>query len=333
MKKLLPLCILLAAFSLHAQTFTLTLAANQPAIGDTNRTYVIDTTAQGNINASTGGPNITWNLSSLNVIGGPATTAWIDPSGVPSATAYPGCSIVSQQGTLYSYYKTVSSPSTQLEFMGVTSSSLNMNFTNTAIYARYPFAFTNNITDNFSGNFTFSLSGSASGSGTTVADATGTLILPSGTYNDVLKIRSSQTTTLNAGFINGTIKQTIYSFYHASQKYPLLSVNYQTITVAGSPTVTAIVNGNANNFTVGLKELKADEASLQVYPNPATQALNIQMLSPLQPAGIKILDQIGREIYSGEFNAKIDISKWNSGMYYLEIKTAKGTVTRKFIKE
>jgi hypothetical protein len=333
MKKLLPLYILFAAFTSNAQTFTLTQAANEPVIGDSSRTYVIDTTAQGNINAGNGGINITWNLSSLNATGGPATTTWLDPTSVPSATAYPGCTIVSKQGSVYSYYKAVSSPSTQLEFMGVTSTSLNMNFTNTAIYQRYPFAFSNNLTDNFSGNFTFSLSGTANGSGTTVAEGTGTLILPSGTYNNVLKIRSSQSTTLNAVFINGTIKQTIYSFYHSSQKYPLLSVNYQTITVAGSPTVSAIVNGNANNFTVGLKELKADEASLQVYPNPATQALNIQMLSPLKPTGMRIVDQSGHEIYSGEFSAKTDISKWNAGMYYLEIKTAKGTVTRKFIKE
>jgi len=332
MKKLLPLFILFA-FSSRSQTFTLTQAANEPAIGDTSRTYLIDTTAQGNINASTGGPNITWNLTALNAMGGAATTAWLDPTSVPSATAYSGCTIVSKQGSLYSYYKAVSSPSTQLEFMGVTSSSLNMNLSNTAIYQRYPFAFTYYVTDTYSGNFTFSLSGTASGGGTVVADGTGTLILPSGTYNDVLKIRSSQSTTLTAFPISGTIKQTVYSFYHASQKYPLLSVNYQTITVAGSPTVTAIVNGNANNFTVGLKELKADEISLILYPNPATQALNIQIQSPVQPVSMKILDQVGREIYSGEFSAKTDISKWSAGMYYVEIRTDKGMATRKFIKQ
>jgi hypothetical protein len=333
MKKLLPLFILFA-FSSRSQTFTLTQAANEPAIGDTSRTYLVDTTAQGNINASTGGPNITWNLTALNAMPGAATTAWLDPTAAPSATAYSGCTIVSKQGSLYSYYKAVSSPSTQLEFMGVTSSSLNMNLSNTAIYQRYPFAFTNNLTDNFSGNFTFSLSGTASGSGTVVADGTGTLILPSGTYNNVLKIRSSQTTTLTAFPLSGTIRQTVYSFYHASQKYPLLSVNYQTIAITGSgSTVTAIVNGNANNFAVGLKELKADEVSLSVYPNPATQALNIQIQSPVQPVSMKILDQVGREIYSGEFNGKTDISKWSAGMYYIEIKTDKGMVTRKFIKQ
>jgi hypothetical protein len=135
MKKLLPLFLLFPFIKGYSQTYTITQTANQPLIGDTSKYYIIDTSAYSSgLNVANTGSNAVWNYTNLITTSGTRTTSYVSPTVVPNSSNYPGCTIVSQAGPLNSYFKSVVSPSTQLEFMGISSSSLNMNFSNSAIY-------------------------------------------------------------------------------------------------------------------------------------------------------------------------------------------------------
>jgi hypothetical protein len=334
MKKLLPL-FLLASLQSRSQSVSLTQAVFQPVIGDTSRHYVLDTSWYGSgLNAAFAGSNVLWEYSHMVTTSVVVTSAYVDPTSVPSASDYPGCSVVQKNGPLYTYYKNASTPSVQTEFMGVTSSSLNMNLTNTAVNMRYPFSFGSVITDAFSGSFTFSLSGTTSGNATVTADATGTLIIPGGTvYPNVLRVKSYQSTAFTAFPISGSMKQTNYSWYISGQKFPVMTINYQSFSIAGgSPTLSAQGLGNKSNFIIGVKEQQLDNSSVQFYPNPVSSELVAMSTLAFLKQEVVIYSITGQELKRGTAG-KIDCSDLTKGIYIAELNTDKGIIRKKIIKD
>lgn len=337
MKKLLPFILLSFTLASNAQ-LTLTKAQFDPAIGDTSRYYIIDTSYYtGGLNLGLTGANTLWTYANLAASGNSVTTAYVDPSTVPASANYTGCTIVAKQGPLNSFYKAVTSPSVQTEFQGISSNTITMNFNNTAVNMRYPFAFGNTIIDNFSGSFTFSLSGTASGNATVTADGTGTLVLPNGQiFNDVLRVKSVQNTGFSALIINGNMKQTIYSWYHASQKFPVLTVNYQSMSITGStsPTVSAQVLGNKNNFVIGLKEASEEISSLiRIFPIPAVDIIQV-VSNDLKTGKICVTDVCGKTVLSFPAGThELIVTSLTPGIYFAEIHTEKGVLRKKFIKQ
>lgn len=335
MKKFLPALFLLIFFKGHSQ-LVLTKALYEPVIGDTSRTYLLDTAAYaGGLNAAATGTNHLWDYSQLVAVNSNTiVSAYLDPAAVPSSSNYPGCTVVQKQGPLNTYFKSVSTPSTQLEFMGITSSSLNMTFTNTAVYMRYPTALGNTVTDNFSGSFTFSISGTASGNVTVTADGSGTLALATTTLNDVLRVKTIQNTALNAVFITGTIKQTVYTYYHASKKFPILSISYQTVGITGqTPSVTAQASGDVNNFVVGINEYELPAFNSVIYPNPASESMYVLVDPAVEPKKLKIMNQLGQTVYSGNYSTTVNVSGLASGVYFIEVQADKGIARKRFVKD
>lgn len=335
MKHLYLFISVLFLFNVNAQT--LTQSANEPVIGDTSRTHLLDTSAfSGGMPNNVAGSNVIWNFQQLNTGTLVITSAYISTTAVSSATDYPGATFVQKQGGLNNFYKSVTSPTTQTEFLGLSSSSVSMIFTNSAIVARFPMNMGTTVNDNFSGSFDgFGFSGNVNGNVSTVADGTGTLNLVDGiTLTNVLRVKSVQSLTFTAGFFPiATMKQTIYNYYHSTQKFPVLSINYTSMTQTGqSPTVTASANGNKNIFVVGVKENSLADGHLSIFPNPAQDFITIQQNLFLNPSEVVIYTQLGQEILRKEYSEKINIANLNDGVYYLKVKTQEGTIVKKFIK-
>ena len=76
------------------------------------------------------------------------------------------------------------------------------------------------------------------------------------------------------------------------------------------------------------------EETLSVYPNPASDLLNIN--SNNQILRVKILNYTGQIVSDNKFNNKeliINTSVYNSGIYFIQIETEKGISTKKVIIE
>jgi len=76
------------------------------------------------------------------------------------------------------------------------------------------------------------------------------------------------------------------------------------------------------------------EETLSVYPNPASDLLNIN--SNNQILNIKILNYTGQIVADNKFNSKeviINTSVFNSGIYFIQIETEKGISTKKVVIE
>lgn len=73
------------------------------------------------------------------------------------------------------------------------------------------------------------------------------------------------------------------------------------------------------------------ESEIKLYPNPATNVLNISC--PI-PACLQIVNMLGQVVHTQETNgdAQIDVSDLEKGVYFVRVVGAHGTSIQKFIK-
>lgn len=87
---------------------------------------------------------------------------------------------------------------------------------------------------------------------------------------------------------------------------------------------------------VGQEEATMGFQRLNIWPNPASAELHLMVPSG-NKADIRIVDLLGREIinrsWPGTEHITLDISQLDTGIYFVILKSEKGFLSRKFIKE
>ena len=102
---------------------------------------------------------------------------------------------------------------------------------------------------------------------------------------------------------------------------PHAPIMYGTIVVVPEGTLST------NNF---------EEQVFKVYPNPGTSVLNVSIPSLSGDNQIEIFDVLGKRIYFQnltDFNTIINISKWQSGMYIVNVSNGNSIQTKRFVKQ
>jgi hypothetical protein len=82
---------------------------------------------------------------------------------------------------------------------------------------------------------------------------------------------------------------------------------------------------------VFVTELSPDATTLRIYPNPASETVNIESITIKQ---IIIVNNLGQVVYDSPFNndyVQINTSNLRKGMYVIFIRTAGTTFTEKLI--
>ncbi len=74
---------------------------------------------------------------------------------------------------------------------------------------------------------------------------------------------------------------------------------------------------------------------LVLYPNPASDFINIKSSAKMQPQSYRVFDISGKQLLHGSYQQKeIDISRLSSGLYIIEVVDGTGTAySQKFIKK
>jgi len=111
-----------------------------------------------------------------------------------------------------------------------------------------------------------------------------------------------------------------------------------TATGAACSTITP-VNIIVSNCSGGLGIKELTDGSVSIYPNPASESVNLQMnLNNSAMATIKLINVQGMLIYEesttlpqGTYLKSIDLSKEAKGVYWLQVITDKGTSTNKIV--
>ncbi len=315
MKKNLLIVFILFISMAKSQNLVLTQSAYEPAVGDTSRAYIMDTTYYfAGLPINAGGDGVTWDLSGLVHTETIVTQAYVDPTtltvSVPS-----GCNLVQRQGGGNTYLKSAITPTTQTELLGVTFSTINVTFTNTGVIARYPVSYGSSLSDNFSGTVGGSLT--VVGNISYNADGRGTLVLPYGNvFNNVLRVRTVQTTTATAFIIPvANIRQYTYQYYHAASKFPLFTVTRSVSTFSNQTTITTQATANKELLVVGLAEQYKQPVPFSFFPNPANSKIYFLYSDADIPEKITLLDMFGKVMLETTNVDELNIEGLQPGVY------------------
>ncbi len=130
-------------------------------------------------------------------------------------------------------------------------------------------------------------------------------------YRDNVKVNTALVTELT--YIEGPLPSGLY-------EYKLKAVYYFGESGFSTPAYAFI--------PVGIED--AEESNFRIYPNPASQLINIE--SGIEITGIKILNNSGQKLFDETlniFNYQIDVSRFEKGIYYIGIKTKDSEVYKK----
>jgi len=86
--------------------------------------------------------------------------------------------------------------------------------------------------------------------------------------------------------------------------------------------------------TAGISEVTANTDNFSIFPNPANSEIKIKC-DGLKPIGITISNILGETFYQapiGNTQSSIDISGLSNGIYFVQLLTPQGVVSKKLIK-
>lgn len=326
--------ILLGTSVMFSAQITLTKASHDPNLNDVVNNNLIIGTADN----SALGANVTFSNGGLT-LGAAVTANYSVPSSSEMST-FPGSTIKMVDGTNTIFYK--ASP-TKLEITGLINPQVTLNLSlDNGTYINYPTTFGPAQTDIAKGTFISAITnGMTLGTMSTQADAYGTLLLNGQTYNNVLRVKFVQAFNLYAPiditFSNplGSVTNTVYSYYDATHRYPLLSSTNANITVIAlgiNQTTSSALALNTGTLAV---ENTIKNEKLRIYPNPARDFIGFKGdMENYSKANIYSLD--GKLIKTADINSgDIQISDLPPASYFIEIsgKNSNNKINTKFIKK
>jgi len=317
MKKIyLSIITTLAAFSASAQ---LTDANHSPVAGDMFSTYQCDSTG---ITAGASGAGATWNHATITTHSSIVNNY---TAAVNSNASYPqpGVAVASALSNM-SYYK---ASATSLNYWGgniqVGAIAATLIYTAPAVIAAYPMSLNTTSSSVTSGSISIpsiAQNGTFSGNSNALADGSGTLVLPTGTYSNVIRVVTSQTINFTVPLGAGTVNQKNYDYYNVGVKEALFSITTSTIvSPAGTSTQTLVTR--AKPLTTSVNENKIVTFELGVYPNPSSTTVNF-VTENAEAKQVLVYDITGKLVEKQnliEGKLKLDVSNYNTGLYMYSV--------------
>lgn len=297
-----------------------------PVVGEVFTTNLATYLAPGSAGASQ-----TWNFAALDILSSSSIT-YVTPASTGQGASFPGSNVAANIGQgNFGFYQTSAAG---WDIAGVYSSSLQapIIYQNPERVLSYPCSYNSTWTDQFSADFS---SGGIpilrAGSITGTADGFGTLVLPTGTVTNVLRVRTVEDYTDELTDI-GTIAYdfTTYNWYKPGVHNPLLTVSEQTTNTLGQANSTQTANWLAT-ANVGFEELFTNAIGIDLFPNPSSDQVTVIFSSAGGTLNVEIMDATGRVAHqntlssnSGISQHQLDVSGLASGLYQVRIADQRG---------
>lgn len=273
------------------------------------------------VNPGPGGNNVTWDMSSLN------STSIAVTNATPANASFPNSTITMETVGETSMYLNLGPTSYAIEGFYNSVNSLLFTYTDPNVVYQFPLSMSTDFVDNFTCNYTTNgYDFVRSGTHSVEADGYGTLITPSGTYTDVLRLRMIQDySDYNSTFGTYDYYAEIYVWVKAGYHNELASVSTLTSSLGNSSYGLYL-----EDETSGLSEESL--SSISIYPNPATDIVHIDS-DGASITSLRLIDLNGNTVLEEEQSvASIDIQDLPKGVYTLIVTTAEGTSAERLIK-
>lgn len=262
------------------------------------------------------GANQTWDFSNLNLTLAGTDTPQV-AANTPFAAQFPTANNCYKFSGIFPqdrYYYQLVTPS-KYEILGLAiTATTGENYTpNPRTFVTFPYTYNTVFTDTYK-----TVADPTEVTFTATYDAYGTLVLPFGTYPNVIRQKVVK---------NG---QTNYNWFNVSPFYPIL----QTVLEQNSL-------GIVKNLTLGTSDNEFGKL-FAVYPNPTHGAINIEASQNINnPIEIEVFDLLGKRLLyrkENEFDndlAQLNIEAFDAGIYLLKItdSTTKSNHIQRVIKK
>ncbi|MCI4670432.1 MAG: T9SS type A sorting domain-containing protein [Bacteroidia bacterium] len=307
--------------------------------------------SQGNnvFDAGSAGANVSWDFTNVTALGTEIEWEAVDPSQTHWTTDFPDANLAfhlpQDSGSDTRYYKISASEVLFLGWVSVLNSdSLFYDFNDDpSLDILYPMTYQDQVYDTARGNATVNFGGSNVVLDRTIirnikADAYGTLTTPSGTYNQVLRVRIAESVEDKTfGQTVGTQKNVRYFWYTPNEKYLLLQMDSLVIQNAGGnfPSFTMFYSSGKVITSLEDRQLEKD---IHLYPQPIRDRLRIGLPSVSRElVQLQFYSLEGALIYKSSLvpdpktsELILDINLPN-GMYLLKLRQGKYSISRKII--
>jgi hypothetical protein len=325
--------------------------ASFPAFGTTITSREVDGTG---INPGPAGANQTWNFTAFPDTGDPVTLTYVNPSTTPFAAQFPTANYAFQGqvqespgSTTYGYYKLDNS---SFELLGSATSAsgydLVINFSNPLTQITFPASLGSSNSDTYESVANSSFPGNiftSNGTYSYTIDAYGTLTSSSGTYNNVVRLKSRDISndTSIISFL-GNVDTTYTSYRTTNYEYMrvLPGATIAVWSISNDTSSTGLQTGSqltVNHITqvslTGVNEIQ-NPSVLATFPNPAND--RVLFLLP-QDARISLLDLSGRVVNMQEFSIQggampvMEVSNLPAGTYLVKAEGKEYSATGKVI--
>lgn len=319
-RHILRTLLILLCGRLHSQT--LTCQYNCPKIGEV---FSIKTSSPV---VHTSGVDQLWDFTQLQAVSSWAgTISYVDPASTPSSSLFSQANIAKLESGNYTFLET--------DFGGVKlAASSNVTVSSSSLLLPLPFSYGsshqetiitvyNNGTDTIKVTTTKNLDGAG----------TGTLMLPTGTYTDVLRISGKivESQTKN-GLPDGYVITNNVNYYYSERiSHPLMYTEYKFET---GPADYAPFTQFVSSISTGIKSKENDlRAGILIGPNPTSGIVRVT-LSEHIPADFVIIDLFGEVVLSeyGHIGTmELDIGWLPDGLYTFLVKQGEYIQSQKLV--
>ena len=198
-------------------------------------------------------------------------------------------------GTARYHYFNASSGKFEILATDYTGPNTGKNYRfNSYQYLSFPFNVNQGFTD------TYQLSGEALQTFTGTYDAFGSLVLPDITYENVARIKLDN---------SGAVK---YVFWSLNPLFPILSYN------------NGVINYYELAITTGVNEERSENYAFNIFPNPASDRLFINISDKSQADSFELINNMGNTVFENELKTAgvtdIGINRLSPGIYLYNLK-------------
>jgi len=307
-----------------------------PEIGDEYRTFSADTTG---INPGESGEDIIWDMSGLDIGSENLSGIFVDIVTTQYPASFPASNLaLNNQQDHYSYFETSGS---NYRSWGYSNPNHVMIFTNPRTLMNYPFTYGSSINDAYEGGANIQgTSVKRTGNISTTADGYGLLVLPTGTFLNVLRVKSVENFSdeyLGQSFLY-TTNIVKYLWYVENEKIPLLTISSTTSYINGileSSEKEILISANE----LGIRDQQYEVIDITMSPNPTsdigtinfslTRSEQVEMFLVNQN-GLRVMDIFNRRFAPGNHSQHIFLSDIDPGVYIICLNTS-GLISREKI--
>ncbi len=315
-----------------------------PAAGDTLKSKDVDTAG---VYPGSGGENQTWNFSNAVILEEQFTDLYVPASSAPHFSRFPNSNLASVNSNtppVYHYYLNADTGSFVL---GYVQSPAVMRYYDPLPRMLYPLSYPSALSKPYYGVSNWgNIIKHFSGTRTFTCDGYGTIILPIGTFTNVLRIKivdDVYDTTFSGGIVVGTSHEvvTYHQWYRAGFKFPVFSI--VEIVSSQNPAWKVVVI-EQKNMPIGIiqvsNNIPVKHRLYENYPNPFNTQTKIKFdIASKLFVRMTIYDVNGRIIESlvidtisaGTYTAIWDAGLYASGIYFCKIEAGDYTEAQKMV--